>query len=82
MIKVLFFAALRERLHCDHYTAHCSTPTTVESLLLHLQQHNEQWQQALSGTELLCAINQTMVSHSAEVVAGDEVAFFPPVTGG
>lgn len=83
MIKVLFFAALRERLDCEQYLVSCAAATTsVAALLQQLQQHSEQWQQALSHTDLLCAVNQTLVSHTASVADGDEVAFFPPVTGG
>lgn len=82
MIKVLFFAALRERLNCEQYQLACDGVSCVSDVLTQLKQHNEKWHQELSRIELLCAVNQCMVNHSAQVVAGDEVAFFPPVTGG
>jgi len=34
------------------------------------------------GRNLRCAVNQVMADESRPVRAGDEVAFFPPVTGG
>ncbi|MCS4309186.1 molybdopterin synthase sulfur carrier subunit [Rheinheimera pacifica] len=82
MIKILFFAALRERLNCDYYQLACNSPTTVSDILVQLKQHSDKWQQELSRSDLLCAVNQTMVAQNASVAVGDEVAFFPPVTGG
>jgi len=43
--------------------------------------HTE-WESYLSNRTLLCAINQDMAELEDSVKAGDEVAFFPPVTGG
>ena len=40
------------------------------------------WQPWLEERELLAALNQTMSSSDEIVKAGDELAFFPPVTGG
>jgi len=45
------------------------------------------WQQLSGGNErlperVLCAVNQQYVDHAEMLRDGDEVAFFPPVTGG
>ena len=44
------------------------------------------WQQVSDGqalpTDMLCAVNMEYVSNTHPVQDGDEVAFFPPVTGG
>ena len=41
------------------------------------------WKEALSEKKLIrMAVNQDMVQQTAGIKAGDEVAFFPPVTGG
>ena len=41
-----------------------------------------QFRQALDDGKLLAAVNQTLVSFDHPLTDGDEVAFFPPVTGG
>lgn len=83
MIKILFFAALRERLDCEQYLLSCEGDTLdVASVLSQLQRRCQNWQQELSRTDLLCAVNQQLVPLTASVQDGDELAFFPPVTGG
>ena len=92
MIEVLFFARLREQLgtsRLEFSPAHL--PTTVQSLIQELRARGADWDAALSAENILCAVNQhqapglvVRVQHGqdAPVAAGDEVAFFPPVTGG
>jgi molybdopterin synthase sulfur carrier subunit len=41
-----------------------------------------QWAQFLASDKLLFSVNQTLVKESHPINDGDEVAFFPPVTGG
>lgn len=83
MIKILFFAALRERLNCEQYLLSCDgNILNVAAVLKHLQSRDSLWQQELSRTDLLCAVNQQLVPLSTAVQDGDELAFFPPVTGG
>ncbi|WP_445769162.1 MoaD/ThiS family protein [Rheinheimera sp.] len=83
MIKILFFAALRERLDCDQYLLSCDgNPLLVADVLQQLQNRCHNWQQELSRSDLLCALNQQLVPLNARVQDGDELAFFPPVTGG
>jgi sulfur-carrier protein len=81
MIKVLFFAALREQLGSEQITIPVEEPATIADVIDALLALNPQWQSAFSQS-LLCAVNQNMVSREHPVNAGDEVAFFPPVTGG
>lgn len=83
MIKILFFAALRERLDCEQYLLSCDGKLLqVTDILQQLQSRCHNWQQELSRTDLLCALNQQLVPLNASVQDGDELAFFPPVTGG
>lgn len=82
MIKVVFFAALREQLNCDELSLACDNIATIANVKQQLCSKGELWQQVLSNSSLLCAVNHDMVDSNHSVKAGDEVAFFPPVTGG
>jgi molybdopterin synthase sulfur carrier subunit len=81
MIKVLFFAQLREVLSCSSLQLE-SVPRTVGELRQHLSEKNPLWAEWLSADKALSAVNQTMVDDLAVLKNGDDVAFFPPVTGG
>lgn len=83
MIKVVFFAALRDKLGCDAITVEqLSSIKTVADVKQHLCDSHPQWQTTFSQHSILCAVNHTMSDDDFIVKAGDEVAFFPPVTGG
>ncbi len=83
MLRVLFFARVREQLGCDSLELPWSTGhATVEALLSSLQQRGPNWQAALGQPNLVVAVNQQIADSAARLQAGDEVAFFPPVTGG
>lgn len=82
MIKVVFFAALREQLDCSELTVSCENITTIADLKLQLASKNEQWQTLFGNTSLLSAVNHELVDNEQIITSGDEVAFFPPVTGG
>ncbi|WP_430460452.1 molybdopterin converting factor subunit 1 [Thalassolituus sp. LLYu03] len=81
-MKVLFFAALRERLGCAQTEVDVALPASVaqvrNALITAFPQHAER----LASGRSLAAVNQMLVQDDAAVNAGDEVAFFPPVTGG
>jgi molybdopterin synthase sulfur carrier subunit len=75
-IQVRFFASLRERMGRAEAQLEAGSAATV----------NEVWAAVSHGEampdNLLMAINQDYVQSHATVEDGDEVAFFPPVTGG
>ncbi|MDA8693654.1 molybdopterin converting factor subunit 1 [Pseudomonadales bacterium] len=82
MIKVLLFARLREQLEVGSLSFDWGDDATVDVLANQLvQQQGANWQ-VLLADEIVVAINQQVVGRDALVSAGDEVAFFPPVTGG
>lgn len=82
MIKVLLFARLREQLEVGSLSFDWADDATVDVLANQLvQQQGDNWQ-VLLADEIVVAINQQVVGRDALVSAGDEVAFFPPVTGG
>lgn len=81
-VKILYFAALREALDCaGEETTLPPTVTTVGELRAFLLARGEPWQ-ALGSSRVRAALNQRMAAADAVLQAGDEVAFFPPVTGG
>ncbi|MBE3653644.1 molybdopterin synthase sulfur carrier subunit [Vibrio navarrensis] len=81
MIKVLFFAQTRELVGTD--SVELQEPfANVEAIRAHLASQTGKWALALETGKLLAAVNQSIVSLDTEVKDGDEVAFFPPVTGG
>ena len=81
MIKVLFFAALREQLGHEEISIPLDSMTTIEQVIESLIIQNPSWKTAFNQS-LLCAVNQEMVNKKHAVNSGDEVALFPPVTGG
>jgi molybdopterin synthase sulfur carrier subunit len=83
-INVLYFASLREKLGKDAEALELPAGVaTVAALRSHLRGKGGAYETAFAEKILLrAAVNQDMVQPSAAVKAGDEVAFFPPVTGG
>jgi molybdopterin synthase sulfur carrier subunit len=83
-VKVLFFAALREQLGTSAEEIQLpAAVSTVAGLRSHLMARGGAWESAFADKKLVrVAVNQDMVSPTARIKAGDEVAFFPPVTGG
>tara|TARA_R110001583_G_scaffold1612_1_gene12673 strand:+ start:32902 stop:33150 length:249 start_codon:yes stop_codon:yes gene_type:complete len=82
MIKVLFFAQLRDQLGVSELTVESDDNPNVQALLNNLKHKDAHWGQILSHATLMVAINQTISNKTATLSNGDEVAFFPPVTGG
>ena len=80
--KILFFGQLKERLGCANTQLELQYPTSVAQVKSQLQQRGELWQQLLAQGNVLSAVNQTMANDDTTINAGDEIAFFPPVTGG
>ena len=81
MIQVLFFAQVRELVACDELSLPCDY-ATAEALRSRLSERGDKWALALESGKLLVAVNQTLVPLETALNDGDEVAFFPPVTGG
>jgi molybdopterin synthase sulfur carrier subunit len=89
MIQIRYFASLRERLSTGAEQIPASALVSpngearVADVLHLLRQRGAPWSEALEGNQvLLAAVNQAMAGPDTPVRDGDEVAFFPPVTGG
>ncbi|WP_043318994.1 molybdopterin converting factor subunit 1 [Microbulbifer sp. HZ11] len=82
MIKVLFFASLREQLEREAVEVDATGLTDITQLRNRLAEQGAVWQSALGNDQLQVALNQQLSSMDAIIRDGDEVAFFPPVTGG
>jgi len=75
MIRIRYFAGLAEALGRRTAELDCPGPLDVAGV----------WDRAVGGPRperLRCARNQVHCDFAAPVQDGDEVAFFPPVTGG
>lgn len=83
-IKILYFARIKEALKFSSEDLELPDESlTLLSLKAHLAKRNDTWQQMLMGKlKVRGAINHTLVDDAALIHDGDEVAFFPPVTGG
>lgn len=84
MTNVLYFASLRERLGVSHEQISLTAPgATVGDLVGHLRARGGPWQEAFRPNAVWrVAVNQQMAAPDTPVGPEDEVAFFPPVTGG
>jgi sulfur-carrier protein len=83
VIQLRYFASLRERLDLgDEAVTLPDDIVTVAGLQRWLQNRGEPWSEALADERLLVAVNQKITERSASIRDGDEVAWFPPVTGG
>lgn len=75
-VQVRFFASLRERLGVEDVQIAVAAGATVGDV----------WRGVLGDVvppaNTLAAVNQAYAALDAPVYDGDEVAFFPPVTGG
>lgn len=83
MIKLVFFANLKEELGCSEETLIWHSDfNTVQDIIETLKERGPNWLQPLSQNPLLIAVNQNMAQPDTSIKDGDEIAFFPPVTGG
>lgn len=84
MITLLYFARLRESLGLS--SEQVTLPQSINdigALLDWLRQRGDNWQTELApGKAVRLAVNQDMATTTTPISDGDEIALFPPVTGG
>lgn len=82
-ITLLFFGHLADTLEGPSENLPLSAAsTTCGEIIATLKLRGEHWQRALESDSLNIAVNQELADVNTPVNSGDEVAFFPPVTGG
>jgi len=82
-MKILFFASLREQLQTgeEHWPdlQNCLTVADVTNTLM---SRGDPWKTTLANPQLIISVNQEVSKLSTQIALNDELAFFPPVTGG
>ncbi|MFA7351198.1 MAG: molybdopterin converting factor subunit 1 [Methylotenera sp.] len=83
-IKLFYFARLKEALKYSTEDLNLpDEPMTILKLKALLAKRGDVWGEMLMGKlKVRAAINHELVDDNASISNGDEVAFFPPVTGG
>jgi molybdopterin synthase sulfur carrier subunit len=80
-VRILYFAGLKEAL--GRASENIDLPPGVATAgALHEWLAGDGRGALASAKNLRCAVNQAMAGPDAPVRDGDEIAFFPPVTGG
>lgn len=83
-LKLLYFARVKELINLSG--EELIVPSEVDTIIklkVYLAQRGGVWTELFNGKQLIrAAVNQTLVSDNATINQEDEVAFFPPVTGG
>jgi len=84
MANLLYFASLRETLNSDKEQLDLpENVSNVAALKKLLAGRGGIWLGSFTGnTPLLVSVNQQMADDQSEIKNADEIAFFPPVTGG
>ncbi len=83
-LNLLYFAWLRERIGTgEESLSPPSEVTTVAALIDWLVARGPGYQAAFANRRTVrCAVNQDFAAPETAIAPGDEIAFFPPVTGG
>jgi len=83
MIRLRYFASLRETVGIAEEQLELPAGVSdVAALTRWLRERGGDWNSALADRQLHIAVNQVISSPDATIQDGDEVAWFPPVTGG
>lgn len=83
MIRVRFFASLREQVGQDSVEVPADGSLSVSELIGRLTaQLGAAAGAALTAESVRVAVNQEIIRGNADIGPNDEVAFLPPVTGG
>ncbi len=83
-VRVIFFASFKERLNCGSLNVNLVDNTSIAGLCDELASKQGVWKEIFDkpSQAVKVAHNQQIASLETVLADGDEVAFFPPVTGG
>lgn len=81
-MHVLFFARYRELTGIDRLDITPPLPADLDALMTRLAETSPAVADVMQTPRRLTAVNQTLVRANCALHEGDEIAFFPPVTGG
>ena len=83
-MKILFFARLRDALGREYLELEDERcpPSVADLRALIQEQASGEFADAMADANVFCAVNQRVVNDDHALQAADEVAFFPPMTGG
>jgi molybdopterin synthase sulfur carrier subunit len=83
MLEIRFFASIREQLGTDRLQlAWHDGWASVDDVTAALAGRGAGWRATLCAEQVIVAVNRTVADGGQPLRAGDEVAYFPPVTGG
>jgi molybdopterin synthase sulfur carrier subunit len=83
MIKVLFFGRFKDELGQSKVEVVATDLIIINDLRDTLiNMHTPKWREVLTAANVIIAVNHKIVDAQYAVADGDEVAFYPPVTGG
>jgi molybdopterin synthase sulfur carrier subunit len=84
MARLLYFASLREKVNSEQEQLELPQDVIrVDQLKGLLARRGGSWGEAFTASSaLLVSVNQQMANDQSSIQNTDEIAFFPPVTGG
>ncbi len=84
MIEISYFASVREKLQIDSEQMELPTEIADISALIAflVEQRDPLWGEVLNDSKMMVAVNKVVVDRKSVIHKGDEIAFFPPMTGG
>ncbi|MDG0998805.1 MAG: molybdopterin converting factor subunit 1 [Gammaproteobacteria bacterium] len=85
VVDILYFASVREAMGCDKEKIELAGGTArVSDLVVLMATQNKKFLEVQNAgvAPLLVSVNQELATSETAISEGDEVAFFPPMTGG